>query len=250
MDEDRNKSGCSRAAVVAAVLFVASGIGYRVLAERLARPVESVPLPGEGLSEFPMEVGDWQGQDLPLSEAIIRATDTDDHLSRRYTRHGGTDAVTLFVAYGVRTRDLLPHRPEVCYPGAGWVIHERDAHELEVPGLGTLPCQIYRFSLGGLDTKAVRVLNYYIVDGEYCEDVSLLRSKVWRAAGDQHYMAQVQIAAPEGMLGDDRSAVRAITDFARASAVPLRRMMPDRAGLGGPSPSTTPDPRGSSPGEG
>ena len=63
------------------------------------------------------------------------------------------------------------------------------------------------------------VLNYYIVDGRYCPDVALLRSKAWRKTAS-NYVAQVQIACSSASFNDPcGDTVRA---FARASADAIR----------------------------
>jgi hypothetical protein len=126
---------------------------------------------------------------------VIRATNSDDHVNRTYTRHAGTEKVGVFIAYGIRARDLIPHRPEVCYPGAGWNLKETQVVNLSWEGEKTpLSAKIYTFDHGGLDSRMVYVLNYYIVDGIYYPDVSLLRSRAWQGSEGIHYMAQIQIS--------------------------------------------------------
>ena len=53
---------------------------------------------------------------------------------------------------------------------------------------------IHRFERGGLDSRRLSVLNYYIVDGRRYADVSALRTEGWRLKSDLSYVAQVQIA--------------------------------------------------------
>ncbi len=198
------------------ILVVAGGVVYRALAERYSRPTGSLPIPPGSLDAIPLELGDWRGRNVPLDEAVIRATDTDDHVSREYRYRDGRIAVSLFVAYGVRLRDLEPHRPEVCYPGAGWTRVESTTPVLELHD-GQLPCQIHRFKRGGLAAQAVTVLNYYIIDGKYCPDVSMLRSRAWRFSLQAHYAAQVQIACPTTPHAPI-DAVQVTTDFAVTTA--------------------------------
>jgi hypothetical protein len=81
-----------------------------------------------------------------------------------------------------------------------------------------LPCSTFQFSRGALNTKNVVLLDYYIVDGEYCGDVSLLRSKAWRGAGAIRYVAQVQVVASVTTNLTADSAARLISAFAAESA--------------------------------
>ena len=214
------KRGMAIAVAAAISLLIATGVGYRVLAWHLAGPGGGTPLPPGALERLSMQIGNWVGQDVKLTEAVVEATDTDAHINRRYLRNNRAESVSLYVAYGVRARDLMPHRPEVCYPGNGWTLKDtRDAELLLADGV-KLQCRVLRFARVGLATENVTVLNYYIVDGRYCPDVSLLRSKAWQGQSSIRYMAQVQIScsgrgqqSPESSVGSVRAFA---TDSARA----------------------------------
>jgi len=161
---------------------------------------------------------------VPLDEEIIQATDTEAHINRIYSRDNSSEYISLYIAYGVRARDLMPHRPEVCYEGAGWT--RIDKHSLQLPlsdGM-ELPCMILKFSRGTLNTQKTVLLNYYIVDGDYCRDVSLLRSKAWRGSGTIRYVAQIQIATSTTIDLNADSASRLIREFAAKSAFSISRL--------------------------
>jgi len=160
-----------------------------------------------------------------MDEDIVAATDTDAHLSRRYSRHSASESVWLYIASGVNARDLMPHRPEVCYTGQGWTLIDQQFVELPLSGKTKLPCNCFRFSRGVLNTRKVVVLDYYIVDGEYCHDVSLLRSKAWRGSGTVRYVAQVQIVASvtAGLTAESATAI--VQAFAAESAPPISGLL-------------------------
>ena len=209
------------AAAAAGFLILAYGAAYRVLAARLAAPVNTTPIPAAALERFPMQIGGWMGREVPMDEAIVRATDTDAQINRRYSRHNGLESVSFYVACGVRARDLMTHRPEVCYTGNGWTLIDRRSMELPLSDGMKLPCSVFQFSRGALNTKKVVVLDYYIVDGQYCRDVSLLRSKAWRGSGTVDYVAQVQIVTSITAALTADSAERIVSDFAVESALPI-----------------------------
>jgi EpsI family protein len=220
-----NRQAVVVAAVVASFLMLVFGLGYRVLATRLAAPVNTTPVALAALERFPLQIGGWTGQDIPMDEAVVRATDTDAHINRRYSRHNGLESVWFYVACGVRARDLMTHRPEVCYTGSGWTLTDRRALKLPLNNDGTeLPCEVFQFSRGALNTEKVAVLDYYIVDGQYCRDVSLLRSKAWRGSGTVRYVAQVQIVTSLTANLTADSAERIVSDFAVESASPISRL--------------------------
>jgi EpsI family protein len=206
------------AAVAASCMMLVFGLVYRVLAARLEGPVDSTPISPAALARFPLRIGDWTGEDVPLDEEVVRATDTDAHLNRRYSRNGGLEAVSFYIASGVKARDLMPHRPEVCYAGAGWTLTDRRSAELPLRDSARLPCSIMQFSRGALNTQKVVVLDYYLVDGQYCADVSLLRSKAWRGSGAVRYVAQVEIIAPLTATLNAEAAAKTVSDFAVESA--------------------------------
>lgn len=213
-----------RGSTVAAIaLLVCSGAGYRLASARLAQDHGMPSLARGTLHLLPMQIGDWSGSEAPLSEELVRATDTDDHVSRSYVSRDGRQRISLFIGYGERLRDLMPHRPEVCYSGAGWVLDETLKTELEIADGATLPCQVHRFRRGGLVLLRIAVLNYYIVDGRFCPDVSLLRSKAWRFNTDASYMAQIQISC-SSRTGHDRCE-NAVRSFAADSAPSIQRSL-------------------------
>ena len=74
------------------------------------------------LDGLPMQIGDWTGEEVSLDEAMVRGTDTDAHLSRRYVRRGGSESISLYIACGVHVSRLMAHRPEICYRRAGWTL--------------------------------------------------------------------------------------------------------------------------------
>ena len=213
-----NKTSAAIAAMVSSVLMLTFGLGFRVLAARLSAPADTMPIDPEALQELPLQIGDWTGQEVPLDEAIVRATDTDAHINRRYSRKSGLESMLLYIASGVKARDLMPHRPEVCYTGAGWTLTSRQSVDLASSNEMKLPCNILQFSRGTFDKSRVIVLDYYLVDGQYCRDVSLLRSKAWRGSGIVNYVAQVQIVTFITAAQTVQSAMAVLSDFAAASA--------------------------------
>ena len=212
------------AAVTAIFMMAVFGAVHRILAARLATSVDIPLISPEALEKLPFQMGEWTGQDVELDEDVVRATDTDAHISRNYSRYNASEQVWLYVAYGTRARDLMPHRPEVCYTGSGWTLITRSSMEMLLGDGMKLQCTVFRFSRGTLNKKKLAVLHYYIVDGQYCRDVSLLRSNAWRGSGTVDYVAQVQVVtAVRGDLTDE-SALKKITAFAVESASSISKL--------------------------
>ncbi|NOT00978.1 MAG: EpsI family protein [Phycisphaerales bacterium] len=212
-------------ALLGVLLLVAGGFGYRALADFYRRPTDSVPIPHGTLAKLPLDLGNWIGQDSPLKEVVIRATDTDDHINRVYHAKDGPEGVAFYVAYGVNLRDLAPHRPEVCYPSAGWTLVTTDAESLPTSDGIHLQCQVHHFRRSGLVAADLTVLNYYIIDDRYCADVSLLRSKALRPTLEARYAAQVQVMSARGSTPAVAGDV--VKRFAADSAPLLRALLRD-----------------------
>lgn len=211
------------AAAVGLALLLASGGGYQWLSGRYARAAQSIPIPAGTLKQLPVRIGDWTGRDVPLDARVIKATDTDDHVNRVYVRSGAREKVNLWVAYGVRFRDLMPHRPEVCYPGSGWTFQEKQELTLDTPDGTPLVCRLLTFTRGGLRNDRITVLNYYILDGNYRPDVAALRERTWKIQPDLEYVAQVQVTCSESAYQSD--ATGSVKRFAAESAGPIRDLL-------------------------
>jgi hypothetical protein len=222
MAAQRGRNGWYGTAAALALLL-GSGVTYRVIAARLSSAHAMVTLPRGTLEALPLDIAAWSGEEIPLDESVIRSTDTDDHVSRMYRRDSGQGAVSLFVGYGVRLRDLMPHRPEVCYTGAGWTLEDARQVDLPLADGSVLPCGLQTFFRSGVRGGRVAVVNYYVIDGAYCADVSLLRSRAWRLDADVAYVAQVQIAGMMELPGP--TGTEPVRHFAVSSAPVIRNLL-------------------------
>lgn len=211
------------AAIAAGFLMLILGLTHRVLTTRLVVIENKTPIDPAALERLPLQIGDWTGQDVPVDEAIVDATGTDAHISRRYSHNGDLESVSLYVACGVNAYEVLSHGPPACYIAAGLSLVDSRSMELLLEDEMKLPCSIFQFFQGGLDTKKVTVLHYSIADGQYFGDVSgslLKASRGIRAVG---YVAQVQIIASTESLTDD-SATRLVSAFAVDSALSIAQL--------------------------
>ncbi len=208
--------GAAIAAGMASGLMLLFGLGYRAIAAKMEAPVNTTPVSQEALDQLPLTIANWTGRDTPVDANIVEATDTDAHVSRQYVMNTGSGYVSLWIASGVRARDLMPHRPEVCYVGSGYTLMGHGTPDLSLPDGGTLPCNVMEFSRGTLTNNRVLVLYYYLVDGQYCRDVSEWRYKlIWTQIG---YIAQVQVVTAITETASAEQAMRQASDFAVESA--------------------------------
>jgi EpsI family protein len=214
---DKQRRAVAVSAVLASVVMLVSGIGYRVLAARPPGAANAVPLDPALLERFPMQLGDWTGQDIPMDEAIVDATGSDAHVNRQYSQRDGLAGVSLFIACGTNVNEIMSHRPTGCYRAAGWQLVDRRLLDLPFDGGMKIPCVLYKFHRPGLEAKTVVVLHYCFADGAYFNETVKVRAAGWRGFKRIGLVAQVQITTPDATLTTD-SAVRAVSAFAADSA--------------------------------
>jgi EpsI family protein len=205
-------------------MMLVSGVAFHTLVARVGGSVTGLPIAPETLEGFPTQLGGWTGQDVPLDETIAEKTDADAHINRQYSRHNGRDSVRLYVAYG-GTWEMMLHRPEVCYPGSGWTLIDGDLLELPIDNGMRLPCSIFRFSQGELQTREMVVLYYCIADGRTYSNISLLRSRLWGALAAVDRFAQVQIVVSSGGVLTSDAMIGIVSDFAVESASSIAQLL-------------------------
>lgn len=185
--------------IVAVILLIISGAGYRVLASRVKLVVETpinLPVP---LSAFPIKIGSWTGRDIPLSANVQRVAGNDDFINRLYVNKSDNQWANIYIAYSSRPRTMLGHRPEVCYVGGGW-IHDSTQQSQFVSAEGrAVPCLIHRFHKPAPEAAEIIVLNFYILNGQITNDESGFTGVGWRtpniAGNPARYVAQIQISS-------------------------------------------------------
>lgn len=207
-------------------LLILSGVVYRVLAARLElvakNPIE-LPVP---LRLFPIQTGDWSGVDVPIPPNIQRVAGNDAFLNRLYIDKSDNQWANLYIAYSAKPRNMLGHRPQVCYVGGGWVHDGTEQTEVVSVFGRRIPCLVHRFHTPAPDRKEVVVLNFYIANGQLTNDESSFSSVGWRtpniAGNAARYVAQIQISSV--MESSVRSAAREMTEL-------ILDFFPDKNGI-------------------
>lgn len=141
------------------------------------------------LSDFPAELGPWQGKDEEIEENLKYG---DDHLQRVY-RHARTgQPIALWMIYSHKGKDR-EHHPEVCMAARGLPEDPSEREKIEVPG-HEKPVQKYRY--GFLGEQQLVYYWYYTLPSKQGELTSVQRF--------YHNMRQppasvtIEIFAPQG----------------------------------------------------
>jgi len=174
------------------------------------------------LDDFPLQIHDWTGQDVPLDEAeiVMDKIYAEAGINRLYSCNKSERTVILFIAAsGVTEGTMVGHAPEICNVMSGYELANEKNVELDISSLLKLPCKILQFKRGGsLDTEKKVVLYYYMADGQFCGTRSQLRYRVRRGPKMVNCIGQVQIAASTNEALDVDSMTKIVSDFAIDSA--------------------------------
>jgi exosortase D (VPLPA-CTERM-specific) len=105
--------------LIAAVALLAAGVGaFAAMPQR-----EAVAPARQPLISFPMQLGDWQGNEHALEARYLNILRLDDYLVADYTLRGSGSPVELYVAYyAAQDNTAAIHSPSVCIPAGGWEI--------------------------------------------------------------------------------------------------------------------------------
>lgn len=186
-------------AVLCCAGLLTAGYAYRLAAVRLDALVQEPVLPVMPLSSFPYEIGGWEGEDQPLRDTILEVAGNDDYIHRSYQHPELGYYVTLYVAFTSQPRNMLGHRPRVCYAGAGWEHDGSEPQEVVSAEGETLPVLVHYFHKSVPNQTRIVVLNYYFINGGVSTDYRDFSGFLWRLptfSRDQiRYVAQVQIGS-------------------------------------------------------
>jgi len=172
---------------------------YQITASRLNALAEKPVELESALSQFPYEVGDWIGEDLEVSETVLKVAGNDDYLMRSYTNSKTGQVINLYIAYSARPRTMRGHRPDVCYPASGWIHDGTDKEQICLSSGRKLASLIHSFHKPMPEVGSAIVLNYYILNGRVITDEDEFSGLMYRTVNlsgrPDRYVTQVQISA-------------------------------------------------------
>lgn len=145
---------------------------------------------------IPKSFGEWR-QELATGVQVVDPQQKEmidkiynQTLSRTYVSTQGY-RIMLSVAYGGDQSDTMQlHKPEVCYPAQGFILHGKQADTLQLQGGGTLPITRVSTSLGNRNEP----VTYWVTIGD----------KVIKSGGIQKKLVEMSYGLsgniPDGML--------------------------------------------------
>jgi EpsI family protein len=154
---------------------------------------ERVPR-GEPLSSFPVQIGEWRGQDQVIPPDVLSVLGPGDFLSRTYRAYGQLP-IDFFVAYfpSQRTGDTI-HSPKNCLPGSGWT-----------------PLESSRITITSANGASVSANRYLIEKGSDRQLVIYWYQAHGRAVASEYLAKFYLVADAIRMNRSDGSLVRVVT---------------------------------------
>jgi EpsI family protein len=176
------------------------------------------------LNRFPLELGSWEGRDVPIDRDMLKVAAVDDYLNRVY-RAEDSRAIGLYVGYykSQQTGDAI-HSPKNCLPGSGWQPVTAGHLDISLPNGTLAPVNLYVIEKG-LDRQLV--LYWYqshgrIIASEYWAKFYMVRDALRMNRTDS---ALVRIVTP---FKQDRQAAQAsAVAFAEQLLTPLQGFIPN-----------------------
>jgi EpsI family protein len=176
------------------------------------------------LKNFPLQLGDWQGREVPIDADILKVAAVDDYLNRMYQDAEGRP-LGLYVGYynSQRTGDAI-HSPKNCLPGSGWQPVSAEHVNITLPNGEVAPVNLYIIEKG-LDRQLV--LYWYqshgrIIASEYWAKYYMVRDAIRINRTDS---ALVRIVIP--FKQDRQETERLATSFAEGMLRPLKSFIPE-----------------------
>jgi EpsI family protein len=158
----------------ATILLVCSALAT-IAAQVLGTGAEQEVLAVAPLDQIPMQIGRWEGTDIPVPEEVAEMLTADAIVRRVYRdRELGYEVYAWVIFWSSRNMVKGYHHPDVCWPNRGFRLLNRDVQSVASGG-GTVPITTREFSR---DTKRQLVL-YWTQEGR----------RVWSAEDEERVQA-------------------------------------------------------------
>jgi hypothetical protein len=152
----------------ASVVLVSAGIVHGVWTHRWTSAAE-VKAAVARLERVPLKLGDWEGEDIPLTERDRLMAGGDGYLMRRYQNRQTGAMVSLLLVCG-RPGPVSVHTPDICYREAGFT-QVGDIDKTAVEGISPDRPPLFRWTnfrkAQGATPLALRVFWSWGVKGEW-----------------------------------------------------------------------------------
>jgi EpsI family protein len=167
------------------------------------------------VSKLPMQIGAWQGKDLPVDENAYAILETRNLVLREYVK--GEDKVYLYIIYSQDNRKVS-HPPEVCLEGGGITTVGKEKVPLELSKGQKIIVNQLRVEKQGV----YNLITYWYKAGEYYTDnyfkqqlrIALATLQFKHTSGAMiRLSAEVTPSKPEKAMEDIRAFARDVSPY-------------------------------------
>jgi len=202
--------------VAALAMIVAAEVAIRAMGNSfMSAPAAR---PRKSLSEFPKSLGGWTASEHELDADLFHGTGAAEMVNWEYRNTNG-DAIDASVGTWLTYDVAIPHKPEICYPAAGWEIVDRQVVQVPLDGNHSFHAKLITFEKSA---QRIAVMYWVQFGDEIAVDDEDVRHILQRSmhAGKPHPTAvkcTLQIGAPRLDMARDR-----LVKFAAMVAEPLK----------------------------
>lgn len=191
------------------VLLMAAALLLSIAFERREAP----EVAGADVSVIPAQAGDWEMlQDIKDNDEIMKQMQADSYVHRIYQNSAGQQ-LQLLVVYRRYGRREFAHRPELCYPAAGYTITQKSKATLPYAGREVPVISVKANAPDGMRTNTT----YFFASGKKTEE-DFLQQQLWmafeRLIPNKNGWTFIRLQSPT--LTTDADADAAQRDFLRA----------------------------------
>lgn len=173
------------------------------------------------LESMPSSLGPWSGAKVGLDPEVEALLNADEAMFRQYRHAESEQTVALLAVYRKYGRREFAHRPEMCYPAAGFEIISRGYSTMPFAGR-TIP--VYKVvAQKGTDRE---IIVYWFASGERTE-ASYVKQQVWmaldRLRAQKYGWAFIRLNSP--VMYSDDDTLDAMREFMRKASGPLAQTL-------------------------
>jgi EpsI family protein len=178
-------------------------------------------LPVADVNRIPKQVGAWRMQRQHDLTEIMGQIKADSYVDREYVNPATGQMVELLVVYRRYGRREFAHRPELCFPAAGYSVQKNSAIPLFWAGRDIPAVSITANRANGQSN-----LSYFFASGKRTES-DFIKQQVWmafeRLMPNKNGWTFIRLQSPTVTTSQD--AIAAQQDFMRTMAPVLERVI-------------------------
>jgi exosortase D (VPLPA-CTERM-specific) len=201
---------------------------FAVLSGTIGERHEMAPIRSHFV-DFPMDLGPWRGNHLPIESRYLAALRMDDYLLADYSSMNGETVGVYIAYYGSQEKGRSAHSPQSCIPGGGWEIASHRSMNLALEQDGQEATYPANRVLIKKDREQQLVLYWFkqrerILSDEYLVKMYLFWDALTRGRSDG---ALIRLASTIEPGENEQSVEQRLVELARRVQPELSKYLPD-----------------------